>query len=55
MGYLRLYTQRRSAHTKIVHTLTGENHRITHQIEYRSVELEAFENKVLHKQPVVAE
>ncbi len=55
MGYLRLYTQRSSARTKIVHTLTGENHRIVHQIEYRSVELEALENKVLHKQPGVAE
>jgi hypothetical protein len=55
LGHLRLYTQRSSAHTKIVHTLTGANHRITHQIEYRSVELEALENKVLHKQPGVAE
>jgi hypothetical protein len=55
LGYLRLYTQRSSAHTKIVHTLTGADHRIIHQIEYRSVELEALENKVLHKQPGVAE
>jgi hypothetical protein len=55
LGYLRLYTQRSSAHTKIVHTLTGADHRIIHQIEYRSVELEAMENKVLHKQSGVAE
>jgi hypothetical protein len=55
LGYLKLYTQRSGARTKIVHSLTGENHRIIHQIEYRSVELEAFENKVLHAQPAVAE
>ena len=55
LGYLRLYTQRSSAHTRIVHTLTGADHRITHQIEYRSVELEALENKVLHRQPGIAE
>ena len=48
LGYLRLYTQRSSAHTKIVHSLTGENSRIVHQIEYRSAELEALENEVLH-------
>jgi hypothetical protein len=48
LGYLRLYTQRSGAYTKIVHTLTGGNHQIVHQIEYRSVEFEALENKVLH-------
>jgi hypothetical protein len=48
LGYLKLYAQRSNASTKIVHTLTGENHRIIHQIEYRSVELETFENKLLH-------
>jgi len=47
LGYLRLYTQRSSPRTKIVHALSGENQRIVHQIEYRSVELEALENKVL--------
>ena len=50
LGNLRLITQRSSAHTKITHALTGADSRIVHQIEYRSVELEAFENKVLHKQ-----
>jgi hypothetical protein len=48
LGYLRLYTQRANARTKVVHALTGENYRILHQIEYRGVEFEAFENKVLH-------
>ena len=51
LGYLRLFTRRSSARTKVVHALTGENYRITHQIEYRSVEWEDFENKVLHPQP----
>ena len=55
LGYLRLYTQRSGAHTKIVHTLTGGNHHIVHQIEYRSVDLEAFENKLLHPQSAAAE
>jgi hypothetical protein len=49
MGYLKLYTQRSGARTKIVHSLTGANHRIIHQIEYRSFELEELENKVLHQ------
>jgi len=47
LGYLKLFTQRSSASTKIVHALTGENHRITHQVEYRSIALESIENKVL--------
>jgi hypothetical protein len=34
LGYLRLYTQRSSARTRIVHALTGENSRIVHQIEF---------------------
>jgi hypothetical protein len=55
LGYLRLFTQRTNADTKIIHALTGENHRITHQIEYRSVELEALEKKVLHTRPAFAE
>lgn len=49
LGYLRLYTQRGNARTKIVHALTGEDSRIIHQIEYRSVALEALENKVLQR------
>jgi hypothetical protein len=55
LGKLRLITQRSSTRTRITHALTGADSRIVHQIEYRSVELEAFENKVLHKQPGVAE
>jgi hypothetical protein len=34
LGYLRLYTQRNAARTRIVHALTGENSRIIHQIEF---------------------
>ena len=45
LGHLKLYTQWQAARTKILHALTGENHEITHQIEYRSVELESLENK----------
>jgi hypothetical protein len=47
LGNLRLITQRGNARTRVIHTLTGENHRIIHQVEYRSIELEALENKVL--------
>jgi hypothetical protein len=43
LGNLRLITQRRNARTKITHALTGGDSRIVHQIEYRSVELEALE------------
>jgi hypothetical protein len=49
MGYLKLYTQRANARTKIVHALTGENQRIFHQIEYRSVDLEKLEQQVLRQ------
>jgi predicted porin len=45
-GHLKLYTQWAGPRTKILHGLTGENNRITHQIEYRSVELEALEDQV---------
>jgi hypothetical protein len=45
MGYLRLLSRRTSGRTTIIHALTGENRRITHQIEYRGVELEALESK----------
>ena len=45
LGHLKLYTQWQAARTKVLHALTGENQQITHQIEYRSVELESLENK----------
>jgi len=45
-GHLKLYTQWIGPRTKISHGLTGENQRITHQIEYLSVELEALERQV---------
>ena len=34
-GHLKLYTQWTAQGTTILHALTGENHRITHQIEWR--------------------
>ena len=37
-GHLKLYTQWKAGRTKILHALTGENSRITHQIEYIAVE-----------------
>ncbi|MBZ5675821.1 MAG: hypothetical protein LAP61_16380 [Acidobacteriia bacterium] len=45
-GHLKLYTRWRGDRTKISHGLTGENSRITHQIEFLSVELERLENDV---------
>ncbi|MBZ5632483.1 MAG: hypothetical protein LAO55_05075 [Acidobacteriia bacterium] len=45
-GHLKLYTRWRGDRTKISHGLTGEDSRITHQIEFLSVELEKFENEV---------
>jgi hypothetical protein len=47
LGHLKLFTQRTSATTKIVHALTGENHRVIHQVEYRSVQFEPVENELL--------
>ena len=45
-GHLKLYVQWEGARTKVLHGLAAENNRITHQIEYRSVELEKFEDQV---------
>jgi len=45
LGDLRLFSVRANARTKVVHALTGSDRRIMHQIEYRGVELEAFETK----------
>lgn len=49
LGHLRLYSRWVTPRTKVVHALSGENNQITHQIEYRSSELEAFENDMLHQ------
>ena len=46
-GHLKLYTQWEVARTKVLHSLTGENNRVTHQIEYRGMDLEKFEDEVL--------
>jgi hypothetical protein len=45
LGQLKLYTQWAASRTKILHGLTGQDHHITHQIEYLSVELEGLENE----------
>src|SRR5207302_233553 len=49
LGYLKLYSQWTQPRTKLVHALTGAEHRITHQIEYRSVELTDLENTVVEQ------
>ena len=49
LGYLKLYSQWTQPRTKLVHALTGAEHRITHQIEYRSVELTDLENTVIEQ------
>ena len=46
LGHLKLYTRWDGARTKVLHALTGGNHQIAHQIEYRSVELRALEDEV---------
>jgi hypothetical protein len=43
LGHLKLYTQRRQGATEIWHTLSGEDHQITHQVEYQSVALRSLE------------
>jgi hypothetical protein len=49
-GHLKLYTRWRGDRTQISHGLTGgstgEDSRITHQVEFLSVELERLENDV---------
>lgn len=39
LGHLKLYSTWDGPRTQILHTMTGENHRIAHRVEYRSVEL----------------
>jgi hypothetical protein len=44
LGYLKLYTEwgegrTTPVHTKVLHAMTGAEGKVTHQIEYRSVEL----------------
>jgi hypothetical protein len=51
LGYLKLYSQWTALRTRIVHALSGADHRIIHQVEYRSVELEELENVVRRQTP----
>ena len=46
LGHLKLYTSRSDARTEIWHILTGKDHNFTHQVEYRSRELEGLERIV---------
>lgn len=45
-GFLKLYTEWTTRRTHILHALTGSDGAITHQIEYRSLELSALEDQV---------
>ena len=45
LGHLRLFTQWQDSRTKITHALTGEDSRIVHQVEYKSVELGGLEKR----------
>jgi hypothetical protein len=51
LGYLKLYTQWRGDRTRISHGLTGQDHHVTHQIEFQSVELENLESQVRDAPP----
>jgi hypothetical protein len=48
LGHLKLYTQWNDGRTKVTHALTGVDGVVTHQIEYRSVELSPLEDAVHH-------
>jgi len=37
MGFLKMYTERSSGNTRIIHALTGGDSKVVHQIEYRAV------------------
>lgn len=50
-GHLKLYTRWQGERTRISHGLTGEDTRITHQVEFLSVELERLENDVRGASP----
>jgi len=50
MGHLQYLTRWKDLRTVISHVLTGDNHVITHEIEYVSVELEQLEDQVLQEQ-----
>ncbi len=46
LGQLKLYSQWAGGRTKVLHGLTGQEHHITHQIEYLRAEFEALENQI---------
>jgi len=37
LGYLKMYTERTTARTRIIHALTGADNHILHQVEYRAL------------------
>jgi hypothetical protein len=38
LGHLKLYTQFAGTRTKVIHLLTGQDHHITHEVEFRGAE-----------------
>jgi hypothetical protein len=50
LGHLQYATQWRGKRTIVTHALTGENGTLTHEIEFVSVDLEAWENQVTKEQ-----
>jgi hypothetical protein len=43
LGHLKLYTQRTQGPTEIWHTLSADDHQITHQVEFQSIALRSLE------------
>jgi hypothetical protein len=51
LGHLKIYTQWATADTKITHSLAGANLRISHQVEYQSIKLQALKDEPAQRLP----